>query len=243
MFTPQHHGVPAQAPQRQGATFSPCPQPTTLHQSTPLASVENVATSLQQLSIYDQQLKMKDEKLELMKEKLQFREQELAAKNREIEAKDSEITSLKQAKNREIEAKDNEITSLKQLVAQGPPIAAPDSASLAPPFGVVAFQEDMDLDTVSASKSSIKFGMWMKKWVETKSLVENRQVVPDKYMFRLWLGVPSPASQNQLSPEEIDHMFWMLRAHKFGNSQTAPSGNRSIDEKRRILSRFTGFQG
>jgi hypothetical protein len=89
---------------------------------------------------------------------------------------------------------------------------------------MIAFDDDMELDTVSKTECGVKFGLWMRRWREAKSLVENVDVEPDHYMFRLWLGVLSVATQNRLKPDEFEYMFHMLRLHGFADAHTAPRG-------------------
>jgi hypothetical protein len=81
----------------------------------------------------------------------------------------------------------------------------------------------------------------MRRWREAKSLVENVDVELDHYMFRLWLGIPSVATQNRLKPDKFEYMFHMLHLHGFADAHTAPRGNLSREQMRHALSRFTGF--
>ena len=167
----------------------------------------------------DEQLKTKDETISLLKDQAQFNAQKYAT---------------------ELAEKDKTIATLQAQLGQIQSTASQDGET-AVPVRMVDFNDDMELDTVTVSGNHIKFGKWLIQWVEAKSLAENCMVTPDHYMFRLWLGVSSPAVQNRLKPSDFENMFWHLRKAGFGDRNSLPSAHKSIEELRTMLSRFTGF--
>lgn len=236
---------------------APAPAPSAQpRRSAPLVSIENLNTDMQRTNLGPENTQ-EGKQVEFLTQKVEFLQSVVAQKDHEIAfgkhaneaqlgAKDREREELISAHKVELESKDRQIASLKTtLLQQSHPTSGDGVSTLAPPapFANVEFADDgMDLDTVSLTQGATRFGMWLIHWRNDKSNGENEDVIPDHYMFRLWLGIDSRAKQKNLSHTEIETMFHKLRIYNFADSKSAPKANLSMEERQKKLSMFTGYR-
>jgi hypothetical protein len=145
-----------------------------------------------------------------------------------------------------IEQKSREIAHLKQALEaatqnRGVQQSRDDDSVARPPVGNVYVNDNMDLDTVTASECFIKRDAWLPKWRNMNECAEI-YVKPDKFMFRMWLGIPNRAAQAALENDEILELFRLLRQYDFADQKMAPYKHGSNPELQKLLSHFTGFQ-